>query len=226
VSETETVAPRVRRSESFAALAAALAKAQGEIVGASKDKTNPHFKSNYADLAAVWDACRGPLSKNGLAVLQPAVADGARVTVTTILTHSSGEWVESELTMTAAQSNPQGLGSCITYARRYALAAMVGVAPEDDDGNAASHGGGAPEPNSRPASATVASPVAMPDGYDEALMDLEAVAADNFDDARKVFQGWTPEWRQYFTTVDKTKYAAFKAKGAAWDKAKQKPEAA
>src|SRR5688572_30216456 len=108
----------VRRSDSIAAIAAAMAKAQGEIAGASKDKTNPHFKSAYADLASVWDACRGPLSKNGLAVLQPASADGPRVTVTTLLTHSSGEWIEGDLSMTAAQNTPQGIGSCITYARR------------------------------------------------------------------------------------------------------------
>lgn len=132
----------VKRSSSIAALAAALAKAQGEIAGAVKDKTNPHFKSAYADLASVWDACRTPLSKNGLSVLQSTSADGPKVTVTTVLMHGSGEWMEGELTMTAQQNTPQGIGSCITYARRYALSAMVGVAPDDDDGNAASQANG------------------------------------------------------------------------------------
>src|SRR5690606_11085019 len=84
--------------------------------------------------------CRAPLSKHGTAVLQPPCAQGPTVTVTTWLAHKSGEWIQSDLTMTAAQNTPQGIGSCITYARRYALQSMVGIAPEDDDGNAASHG--------------------------------------------------------------------------------------
>lgn len=132
----------VRRSASIAALAAALAKAQGEIEGASKAKVNPHFKSSYADLASCWDACREPLSKNGLAVMQPASSNGPQVTVTTMLAHSSGEWIEGDFTMTATQNTPQGVGSCLTYARRYALCAMVGIAPEDDDGETASRGNG------------------------------------------------------------------------------------
>jgi hypothetical protein len=114
------------RSRTIGQLAAALAKAQGEIQGASKDKTNPHFKSSYADLASVWEACRAALSKAGLSVLQPVFADGARVTVTTIVAHGSGEWMSTDLTMTAGANTPQGVGSCITYARRYALASMVG----------------------------------------------------------------------------------------------------
>lgn len=125
------------RSESIAALAEALAKAQGEMSAASKDNINPHYKSRYADLASMWEACRGPLSKHGLAVLQPVKADEARVTVTTILAHSSGEWLSEALTVAATQNTAQAVGSAITYGRRYGLAAMVGIAPDDDDGNAA-----------------------------------------------------------------------------------------
>jgi hypothetical protein len=125
-------------SSTLGAIAAALAKAQGEMEAAAKANINPHFKSKYADLASVWDACRGPLSKNGLAVLQPVTADGPKVTITTILAHSSGEWISESLTMTAQQNTPQGVGSAITYGRRYGLSAMVGIAPDDDDGNAAS----------------------------------------------------------------------------------------
>lgn len=129
----------VRSSRTIAALAAALAAAQGKIVGAEKDRENPHLKSKYATLAAVWDACRTPLSENGLAVLQPATTDGNRVTVTTILTHKSGEWIAETLALTAAQTTPQAVGTAITYARRYSLSAMVGIAPDDDDdGNLAS----------------------------------------------------------------------------------------
>jgi ERF superfamily len=125
------------RSESIAALGAALAKAQGEMAAAAKANLNPHFQSRYADLASIWDACRVPLSKNGLAVLQPVSAEGARVSVRTLLVHASGEWIGETLTITALQNTPQGIGSAVTYARRYALAAMIGVAPDDDDGNAA-----------------------------------------------------------------------------------------
>ena len=128
----------IRRSDSIAQLAAALAAAQGQMAGAAKDSVNPHFQSRYADLASVWDACREALSKNGLAVMQPVSTDGhQRVTVTTILAHKSGEWVERDLILTAQQATPQAVGSAITYGRRYGLGAMVGVAPEDDDAEAA-----------------------------------------------------------------------------------------
>lgn len=127
----------VAKSESIKELAAALSKAQAEIKGAAKDSDNPFFKSRYADLSAVWDACREPLTKNGLAVSQFPSADGPKVTVETILMHESGEWISRDLTITAKEDSPQAIGSAVTYARRYALAAVAGVAPEDDDGEAA-----------------------------------------------------------------------------------------
>lgn len=126
------------QSASIAALADALAKAQGKIKGAIKDATNPHFKSSYADLASVWDACRDQLATQGLAVIQTTANGINGVTIVTTLAHSSGEWIRGELTLKPVKEDPQGVGSAITYARRYALAAMVGIAPEDDDGNAAS----------------------------------------------------------------------------------------
>lgn len=119
-------------------LSAALATAQAEMEGAKKDANNPFFKSKYADLAAVWEACRGPLTKNGLAVVQtPSSDEAGNVCVTTMLLHSSGEWIRDTVTMKPKENSPQGIGSTITYARRYALAAIAGVAPEDDDGEAA-----------------------------------------------------------------------------------------
>lgn len=124
-------------SSTIGSLVAALAKAQGRITGALKDSANPFFKSKYADLAACWDACRIPLSENELAVIQvPEVVDG-RVMVITTLAHSSGEWVRSRLPMQPKDFTPQAIGSTITYARRYALAAMVGLAQVDDDAEAA-----------------------------------------------------------------------------------------
>lgn len=126
-----------RRSESIAALAASLAKAQGEMEGAKKDSANPYFKSKYADLGSVWDAIRKPFSANGLAVMQfPRSTDGG-VEIETLLAHSSGEWVAETLMLPASKHDAQGLGSAITYARRYGLQSIAGVAPEDDDGNAA-----------------------------------------------------------------------------------------
>lgn len=126
------------KSDSIAALADALSKAQAEMTSAKKDMANPFFKSKYADLASVREAIREPFGKYGLAVSQmPETKDG-QVIVHSLLMHSSGEWVTTELTMTPVKSDPQGVGSCITYARRYALAAIAGIAPEDDDGNEAS----------------------------------------------------------------------------------------
>lgn len=132
----------MQRSESIGKLAEALSKAQGAMKGAKKDSENPFFKSKYADLASVWDACREPLSLNGLAIMQLTEREpSGEVAVETVLTHSSGEWMSSRVTMKALKDDPQGIGSCISYARRYALAAMVGVYQEDDDANAASQAG-------------------------------------------------------------------------------------
>jgi len=128
----------MEQSETINELAAALSKAQGQIKGALKDSANPFFKSKYADLASVWDACRAQLSENGLAVVQATCDSPTGISVVTQLSHSSGQWIRGHLTLEPKDKTPQGYGSAITYARRYALAAIVGVAPEDDDGNAAS----------------------------------------------------------------------------------------
>lgn len=136
----------MQQSESIADLATALSKAQGQIEGARKDSANPHFKNKYADLASVWEACRAALTANGLSVIQmPGAMEDGRVTMTTQLCHSSGQYVRETLSIPIGRTvDAQGYGSATTYARRYALAAAVGVAPEDDDGNAASRGGPAP----------------------------------------------------------------------------------
>lgn len=126
------------QSEQIGELAAALSKAQGKITGALKDSANPFFKSKYADLASVWDACRVALSENQLAVIQQTESDDSGVFVITTLAHSSGQWMRSRLRLTPKDGSPQSMGSAITYGRRYALAAAVGVAQVDDDGNAAS----------------------------------------------------------------------------------------
>ena len=127
----------MNQSESFAALAAALSKAQASITGALKDSANPFFKSKYADLASCWDACRKPLTDNGLAVIQTIEAGEGRAVLVTTLCHASGEWIKSYCPILTKDDSPQALGSAITYARRYALAAMCGLAQVDDDAEAA-----------------------------------------------------------------------------------------
>ena len=204
-SMTTTVLPATR-SASIAALAAALAKAQGEMEGAAKANVNPHFKSKYADLASVWDACRAPLSKHGLSILQPVRANGASVTVTTILAHSSGEWIEESLTMTAQQNTPQGVGSAITYGRRYGLASMVGIAPEDDDGNAASAGH-----NQQPA--RVEAP-AQPEGYADWWDDMTATADTGTKALQEAWGKSKPAYRAYTTSQRNAKWEALKALAA------------
>lgn len=129
--------PSVTQSKDINELAEALAKAQGEITGAKKEADNPFYKSKYADLAACWDACREPLSTNGLAVIQTTKSDQEAVTVVTTLAHKSGQWIRGELTMIPDKPGPQGFGSCLTYARRYSLAAAVGLAQIDDDAESA-----------------------------------------------------------------------------------------
>jgi hypothetical protein len=128
----------MNKSDQIGKLAEALSKAQGAMKNAVKDSNNPFFKSKYADLASVSDACRMELAMNGLAVSQlPEIRD-TKLVLHYVLMHQSGEWISGELEMTPVKSDPQGIGSAITYARRYTLASIAGVATEDDDGNAAS----------------------------------------------------------------------------------------
>lgn len=124
------------QSENINELAAALAKAQGSIRAASMDSFNPFFKKNYASLNDIWKACRDALASNGLSVIQMPGDKENEITLTTMLCHSSGQWVSSEFSFKPAKPDLQGIGAAITYARRYALAAMVGItSDEDDDGN-------------------------------------------------------------------------------------------
>lgn len=123
-------------------IAKAMVNAQGRMAGVRKNATNPAFRSTYADLAAVVEAVIPALQEAGIAVIQGAASSfdsaGVVVTVETMLLHTSGQWLKSELGLHPTKADPQGIGSAITYGRRYLLLAMCGVAPEDDDGNAAS----------------------------------------------------------------------------------------
>ncbi len=129
----------MQKSETIGELAKALCKVQAGLKPALKDSQNPYFKSSYADLNSVWDACRELLTSNGLAVAQMNLPTENGVIVETMLMHTSGEWISGELFLPLAKHDPQGVGSALTYGRRYGLAAMVGiVADVDDDGNHAS----------------------------------------------------------------------------------------
>jgi hypothetical protein len=125
------------RSESLGKLASALAQAQAQMEFAKKDSTNPHFKSKYADLASVIDAVRKPLASNGLSYVQYAESQGNDQYLVTQLMHSSGEWLSSRLKLILSKQDMQALGASLTYARRFGLSAMVGIAQDDDDGETA-----------------------------------------------------------------------------------------
>lgn len=134
-------------------LYAALAKAQGEIGTAAKSSQNPHFKSNYADLSEVWAAWQQVGPKNGLALMQTiGFNEAGQQWLCTTIGHTSGEAMESKMLLTPTKNDMQGIGSALTYARRYALAALVGIVQDDDDGNAASAApkGKAPQPRPEP----------------------------------------------------------------------------
>jgi hypothetical protein len=180
------------RSASIGNLAKALALAQGAMSAAAKDRNNPFFKSRYADLSSVWEACRPQLAKQGLSVIQlihaPGKVEGGlyetRAVVETVLAHESGEWISSTMSLPVlgpdlkgggrGEVNPQSFGSAITYARRYALAAIVGVYQDDDDGNSASRHVDEPEVSAMPESALA-----------DHLAAIEASAA--LEDLRRVY---------------------------------------
>jgi len=130
------------RSKDLKELFTALAKAQGDFSTAGLTSENPYYKSKYADLKEVVLAARPALAKNGLAFVQPVIpnADGQNI-LHTILTHSSGQWIESRMRIVPPKNDVQSLGSYITYLRRYSLASLIGIvaADEDDDGEIAVH---------------------------------------------------------------------------------------
>jgi len=122
-----------------AKLYSALAKAQGEMGSAKFNKVNPHFRNNYASLSSIMDTCKKPLSDNGLSILQIIKTDDkGQMFLITRLAHSSGQFIESSFGLKAEKNTIQGLGSALTYAKRYSLSSLLGiVADDDDDGNVA-----------------------------------------------------------------------------------------
>lgn len=137
----------MNRSDSIKELAAALANAQGDFGIAEFDRVNPHFKSKYATLTSVMNAVRKPLQKHGLSVVQTLTESEKGMALETTLLHSSGEWLSGTTPILLAKEDMQGLGSAITYAKRYAVSAILGVvSDEDDDGNATAAKPSSPDP--------------------------------------------------------------------------------
>ena len=183
----------MQKSESIEKLAAALCKMQGEMKVVAEAAVNPCYKSKYADLAMIWEAIRVPLAANGLSIAQPLkVATPDMVTVETMLMHSSGQWLSGEISLKPVKNDPQGMGSAVTYARRYSLSAMVGVvSEEDDDGNKASYAGqdqqtgdklramaqSTPKPIDRPQPRAEAQDIPPPDDADFGAIPIQGAAA-------------------------------------------------
>lgn len=169
----------MKTSETIDQIATALAVAQSKMKPAVKDSTNPHFKSKYADLTSVWESCREGLTANHVATVQNVETVDGRVLVTTRLIHKSGQWIEfGPLSVPMQKVDAHGVGSAVSYARRYALSAAVGVVTDDDDGNAAVSG--EPAPANAPAMkgklAAVTSGAKVPDPKPETPAQLSPAA--------------------------------------------------
>ena len=192
----------MRTSDQINEIAAALAKAQGEIQNVVKDAKNPHFKSDYATLDAITDTVRPVFAKHGLAVVQiPAFADGI-VTVETMLTHSSGQWIAGDAGSPIQKADPQGVGSATTYLRRYSLAGIAAIAQTDDDGNVAS------------GHQTQKAAPAVPAGFGEWWADMVAVADEGEEKLKKAWGASKAEYRSYVVAAQVKEWEALKAKAA------------
>ena len=129
----------MNQSENIQELIIALAKAQGALKPAAFNKVNPHFKNRYADFTSCMDACRSPLSENGLAIVQYCETIEGQLRLVTMLAHTSGQWMKSEFPLISNKLDSQGIGSAMTYAKRYSLCGMIGIVADedaDDDGEA------------------------------------------------------------------------------------------
>jgi hypothetical protein len=173
-------------SEAINEIASALAKAQASMKNAALNKVNPHFKSKYADLAGIRDTVIPDLAKNGIAVVQTIDTRDGNLVMLTRLIHAGGQWIES-LCPIPAGSDMQKMGSAITYARRYSLSAICGIAAdEDDDANAAA----APQP---------AKAASKPAGYDAwfALMDAFAAKHTDAELITEIAESGDESWKAY-----------------------------
>jgi hypothetical protein len=196
----------VTTSEQINEIAAALAKAQGEIQNVVKDAKNPHFKSDYATLDAVTDTVRPVFAKHGLAIVQMPTSDNGIATVETLITHSSGQWIRGGTSCPLSKADAQGLGSATTYLRRYATSAAANIAQTDDDGNAASQ---APTPKREPAKAPT-----VPAGYGEWWADMTATADNGEAALQAAWKESKLEYRRFVAEFNKGPWEKLKERAA------------
>ena len=214
-------------SEQINEIAAALAKAQGAMRPAIKDSVNPAFRSKYADLAANVEAARGPLAANNLAVVQEVTTVERGVAVATRIIHASGQWIQMDpLTVPLSKQDAHGVGSAVSYSRKYALGAALGLVADDDDGNAATGQDQRSRRVQTPAAAvtTPAGPVDatpapaqddMPPGFVAWVEDLESVAVEGSERLKATWTKSRPELRKHLTTFYPEQWDSLKKKAAA-----------
>lgn len=188
-------------------LAPALAAAQAQIRGAAKTVTNTYFKSTYADIAAVWESVRGPLTAHGFSVVQSPEVEGTRVTVTTLLLHASGQWLRGTASAEVKDLSSQSVGSAVTYLRRYALSAFASTYGDavDDDGEAA-------QGRSKPS-------MVQPRGYDLWLGQMQELSAHGTDALKQAFTESPLEMRQWAREHDADRWNGLKEAAAQVDSA-------
>jgi hypothetical protein len=194
----------MRMSEQIDQIASASAKAQLELKPAAKDAVNPAFRSRYSDEAAIREASR-VYAKHGIAIFQEPVLAERGVAVTTLFTHTSGQWIEfGPLTVPLGKQDAHGVGSATTYAKRYALSAAAGIASDEDvDGNAASQ----PAQASRPQAVTRA-----PEGFADFIDALEAVAVEGGEALKACWTKAPAHLRKHLTDTDNARWERIKAK--------------
>ena len=196
----------MQHSEQIDQLATALAFAQRDIRGAAKNAANPYFKSSYADLASVWEAVREPLTANGLSIVQAPAVDNGLAGVTTLLLHSSGQWIRFTSNAEVKDLSAQSVGSAVTYLRRYALSSATGTYNDvlDDDGEAAQ--------GRKPAAPKA------PEGYSKWLEEATAIAgAGGVSALQDAFKRAPKDIRAYLTQQDAEKWASIKAIASEFD---------
>jgi hypothetical protein len=196
-------------SEKLDLIAVALAKAQGEMKNAPFNATNPHLKNKFANLASVRDTVIPTLSKHGIAVVQALdfTTEGQTFVLTRLL-HTSGQWIESVCPIPSAP-DMQKMGSAITYARRYSLSAICGIAAdEDDDGNEAAKTNGQTQATRPEPKATA------PAGFDNWYSDLTATADDGLEALQKMWKGSQGHYRTHLLGTNNAGWEALKARAA------------
>lgn len=176
----------MQHSEQVTELFTALSKALGEIESIPLNRTNPHFKSKYADLAITIEKSKPSLMKHGLMLIQAVENEGTKYVVESMITHSSGQWLKSKVELILTKQDMQGLGSATTYAKRYAAQSLLFVAgDEDDDGNAAAAGPGQNKTAPQSAKPPAKTPPTSPPGPTPAMLKrLYAIGKS---------MGWKPE---------------------------------